>query len=454
MPKDPSNSPSTPFSSSQEPENYPGSLAQDFELAGHFLAADAKQSNRGKVFLTFARWQEAYLATFDFQLNAFFTLLESNMESVCLPFHLAPECGQEIVQHTREALTVKRYERGMKLRSVADEILVENALAQYGKLFGWLETGCGKGQGQVLQRQCMDLMEYVQEAIALKSPALFVEHITHIRAQQYPLPKDQGKLIRLLVVLKREVDFKVSGKQRKRGIELLELAIRQLVEEIGNWREHPEERLGTDSADRYLDFMLQQDARSAKKMIQDCLNAGMTIQEIYFSILWKSNERMRKRAAKDQISLIQERYFASQTCAAMSRLDPWLSEEDLHGKTLIAVSVGTGWQGIELQMVADLFELEGWESYYLGGQLPDEGILGAIEEWKAALVILNVPTVHEVARARELIAKIREIHGSRICVLMTGEPFRKDPVLWKHIEADGTAVTPEVASRVTRKLIG
>ena len=420
--------------------------AREIEVSLHFLDRDVETGAKGKVFMPLARWQSSFLKTVSIPREEFFRELKQR----------AKQAGQEeVLLSAEKALKVKRYEGRMKLCSVMDEILIERAVDNFINLFEPLDIPVSLDQREAWMGEASGILTYLHEAMEARSEPLFLDYVRGVRSQKYLDPKAGESLLRLLVGLLIEIDFKVAGRARKTGMKYLESAIHLMGEE-------PEEGLRitrpepsqTDLSEKYLAFMTDRQARIGEKWIRDQLAAGLSLREVYLDILWKANELVCQRTAIEQMSLLQERYFADQTRSTMSRLNPWGHLEMTRQKSMISVSMGEEWPGIGLRILTDFFELEGWESYYLGGKIPDPGILSALTDWQVDLVLLAVPTTLQVNRAKELIEKMRSPGGPSVSIMVFGEPCLKDPDLWQKMGADGMVSGPDAGVELARKLVG
>ncbi|MFL7808677.1 MAG: B12-binding domain-containing protein, partial [Anaerolineae bacterium] len=108
---------------------------------------------------------------------------------------------------------------------------------------------------------------------------------------------------------------------------------------------------------------------------------------------------------------------------------------------------------IGVRMVADLFEMAGWDSYYLGANTPGQGVLQALQERQADVLAISATLTMHVGQVRELIERVRAIEvGRRTAILVGGYPFLLSPELWRRVGADGFAPDAEQAVQVANRL--
>jgi methanogenic corrinoid protein MtbC1 len=88
-------------------------------------------------------------------------------------------------------------------------------------------------------------------------------------------------------------------------------------------------------------------------------------------------------------------------------------------------------------MVADFFEMDGWDTYYIGAGVPVDQILAAIEQHKPDLVALSATMTHHVSKVQEIITRIRAAFPDATPPIMVGGlPFNMSPELWCRVGAD------------------
>jgi methanogenic corrinoid protein MtbC1 len=104
-------------------------------------------------------------------------------------------------------------------------------------------------------------------------------------------------------------------------------------------------------------------------------------------------------------------------------------------------------------MVADFFEMEGWDTYYLGANTPANAVVGSLAEHKADLLAVSATMTFHVSAVRELIARVRTAVATReVRVLVGGYPFNVSSELWRQVGADGCARDAQEAVAVAGRL--
>ena len=421
-------------------------LIRDAQLTLHFLKREVEEACNGKLFLAFVRWQSSYLQAIKISLDDYIHLLLTFAETIRQgPGSMDPEATHELLTGVKKALQVKRYESGMKLRSIFDDIHVENIFEAHLRLFPDQDPS-------TFTRSLSDLLEILQEAVDHKSEPLFLNYLCRLKKTILASSSDQNQLQYLLISVRLELLNRLAGRLRKPALQFLDAGIVLLEkgEETGENLVEEAQGIDRECSWKYIRFLLDRNTHEAEKLIQDQLEEGGSLRSVYLDTLWQSNEFFRKEVREGRFSVVQQRYFAQQTRTILSRLAPLFPTQPSLDKSMIAVSAGEEWPGLRLKMMTELFQIEGWEGFYLGGEVSPVVLLTALKEWKPQLLLLAVPTSMDVSRAQRLITTLRNSEYPNVYVLVTGDPLREDPTLWSRIGADGMANHPQEAIQVVQ----
>jgi methanogenic corrinoid protein MtbC1 len=106
-------------------------------------------------------------------------------------------------------------------------------------------------------------------------------------------------------------------------------------------------------------------------------------------------------------------------------------------------------------MVADFFEVDGWDVIYLGANTPSTDIVSVVRERQADLLAVSASTLLHVRAVGELIEQVRKDERcAKTKVLVGGPPFRSVQDLWSELGADGSAISATEAVKLGNSLVG
>lgn len=196
----------------------------------------------------------------------------------------------------------------------------------------------------------------------------------------------------------------------------------------------------SDLAQRYLDLLLATRRDQATSTLLGELHAGrLTIERLYLEILQPVLYEVGRRWQANEITIAHEHFVSAAAQSLMSRLYPQLFATTRRGRALVSACVGDEHHEIGLRMVTDLFELNGWDTYYLGTRLPAKAILAAVAARGAHALALSVTIPEHREDTRELILALRSSPGIATTIVLVGGAAFSAPGSWREVGADGYA---------------
>jgi methanogenic corrinoid protein MtbC1 len=156
----------------------------------------------------------------------------------------------------------------------------------------------------------------------------------------------------------------------------------------------------------------------------------------------------------NQMSVAQEHYCTAATQMIMSQLYHHIFGTPKNGRRLVAACVGNELHELGLRMVADFFEMDGWDTYYLGSNTPASSIVQTVFERQADVLALSATMTFHIKFVKDLIGQVRKADKSgKVKILAGGYPFQVDPQLWRQVGADGTAAGADSAINTINSLL-
>jgi methylmalonyl-CoA mutase cobalamin-binding domain/chain len=204
---------------------------------------------------------------------------------------------------------------------------------------------------------------------------------------------------------------------------------------------------------RYLDALLGADRHLASRLVLEVVEKGTDVKDIYTHVFQASQREIGRLWQMRQITVAQEHYCTASTQLVMSQLYPHVFATEKVGRRLVATCVGGELHEIGARMVADFFEMDGWDTYYLGANTPAESILKAVSDQRAHVLGVSVTMTFHAHILTELISEVRAAFNDQVKLLVGGYPFNIVPDLWRKVGADGYAPDAESAIALANRLV-
>lgn len=193
-------------------------------------------------------------------------------------------------------------------------------------------------------------------------------------------------------------------------------------------------------AKEYMAFLLAGNRHKAGQRILEAVQGGVLVRDIYLHVFQPTLYEIGRLWQRNEISVAEEHFFTAATQLVMSQLYPYIFASQRKEKSMMAACVGDELHEVGVRMVADFFEMDGWNTWYLGANVPSEAILQSITTNKPDVLALSATMSYHARHVQELIAQVRTVPGGeQVAVLVGGWCFRMAPDLWKEVGADGFA---------------
>ena len=295
-------------------------------------------------------------------------------------------------------------------------------------------------------------LAYLTEALLAARPVLFVDYIAWTRSvlKDYGIPTEHLKLnlVSMQQVLRERLPAPLQpGVDDLLGQAILHLEQTQPQTESFISSAAP---LGP-LARQYLDALLAGNRQQASTMIMEAVAAGAPIRDIYLHVFQPIQYEIGRLWQTNQISVAHEHFATAVTQLVMAQLYPHIFDTPKHGRRLVATCVSDELHELGMRMVADFFEMDGWDTFYLGANTPATSIIRFLKETPADVLAISATLTLHVSQVARLISQIRP--ESEIRIMVGGYPFNISSDLWREVGADGYAPSADSALLTAAKLV-
>jgi methanogenic corrinoid protein MtbC1 len=205
----------------------------------------------------------------------------------------------------------------------------------------------------------------------------------------------------------------------------------------------------------YLVAILEGDRRAACRLILNAADEGRSASDLYLRVLQPALEELGRMWVLGEINVAEEHFATATTRLVMTQLHARDVCRAGNGKTLVAAAVVGNQHDLGVQMVADMFETDGWRVIQLGSNVPAEDLAQAVEFYEADLVALSVSLVTQLPALEETVSAIRASRqGAAVKILVGGCGLAGNPDLAKSQGAHGFAANAIEAVARGRELVG
>ena len=295
---------------------------------------------------------------------------------------------------------------------------------------------------------------FLAQAVAADNPALFSDYVGWVKVtltQRGVLPSD---LLFHLQCLRGVLQERLPTEHRTAINRVLEYALAALPDMPGELPTFMDaDRPHAALAHQYLQALLRGDRRAASQIVLDAAERDVSVKDLYLHVFQRSQYEIGRLWQTNQISVAQEHYCTAAAQLIISQLYPRIFSRKKTGRVFIATCVSGDLHELGVRMIADFFEMAGWDSYYLGASTPPESIIEMVIQKKADVFGISATIAYHVRQVDSLIRQIRATPGCEgVKILVGGYPFNVAPKLWHQVGADGHARDADSVVAVAEQL--
>jgi len=188
---------------------------------------------------------------------------------------------------------------------------------------------------------------------------------------------------------------------------------------------------------RYLEALLSGDRKAARQVIAEAMQTGVPAVSIYADIIWPIMVEIDKLARTDRIKPAEEHMATRINRTIVDQLQNKLPRRPFRDKKIVVACAPMERHELGAQMMADMFESDGWEVRFLGGGLTNDEILTFIHYWAPNMLLVYGTEPSQAPDIRHLIDKIRSINAwPDMRIMLSGGLFNRAEGLCEEIGGD------------------
>ncbi|MBN2344650.1 MAG: cobalamin-dependent protein [Deltaproteobacteria bacterium] len=173
----------------------------------------------------------------------------------------------------------------------------------------------------------------------------------------------------------------------------------------------------------YLAALIRGDSSRCLAIVKELIDTQIDIRDLYTQLFQSSLYEVGRLWEQNKISVAREHLATAITDRAMHLAYPRLFAEPPNGRKRAVVSCAANeMHQIGGKMVADILELNHWDTHFLGANTPTDQLLTHIEEESASLVALSLSVYFNMPSLIQLITLVRETYPG-IKIIVGGQAF-------------------------------
>ena len=147
-----------------------------------------------------------------------------------------------------------------------------------------------------------------------------------------------------------------------------------------------------DHRDAFLDALLRRDSARARRVVEEALENGAPVPDVYLGVLEPALREVGHRWAMGTLNVAEEHYATAVAQSILDALSRQLPRAPRDGRLAIVTGSPEEQHVLGARMVADFLEADGWEALLLGPGAPAGDLVALVESEQPDLVALSTAT--------------------------------------------------------------
>ncbi|MBY0271496.1 MAG: cobalamin-dependent protein [Burkholderiales bacterium] len=192
--------------------------------------------------------------------------------------------------------------------------------------------------------------------------------------------------------------------------------------------------------------LLAGNQREALAVVNRCIDRGHSLIEVEMHVIQPALYQIGEKWQANQVTVAQEHMATAIVQSVMTMGLLRSPPPALISKRILLACVPGNDHAIGLRMVADAFQLGGWDVQYLGANVPTPALVAQAVEWKPDLVGLSVSFPQQLPEVKTIIEQLGARFGSaRPAVIIGGLAINRFNRLAGMVGADAYMANAQAA---------
>ncbi len=175
--------------------------------------------------------------------------------------------------------------------------------------------------------------------------------------------------------------------------------------------------------EEYKNALLAGDKQTCKRIIDRLIDQNADILVVYQDFFQRSLYEIGLLWEKNEISVAREHLATSITGNLMTLFYPIIFSAEKIGKKAIITCLANEYHQIGAKMVADVFEISGWDSYFLGANTPAKELIRFIHEQEPDMLAVSLAIYSNYPRLLELLDLVAA-EFPQLPIIVGGQAFK------------------------------
>lgn len=291
---------------------------------------------------------------------------------------------------------------------------------------------------QVCRQDVLHHLDYLASALFLGSPKPFVQYVLWLRdvlaARSVPVAHLDYSLELMAAFLGDKLADESCVRLRKT---IAEARASLADDNAGTAQYGMTRRAPLAQVHTYQLSILQGQRHAAMACVHEAMDAGASLAQVSVQIIQPAMYEVGNLWQKNRVTVSQEHLASAISQNVL--VSAYLKATFLPavGKSAVFACVEGNHHALGLRMLSDVFETQGWDAAYLGGDVPTHDLVRDVDARRPQLLALSASLPQHLNTARQTIDTLR-VELGQACpeIWIGGLATLGEVAIWRHTKAD------------------
>jgi methanogenic corrinoid protein MtbC1 len=174
----------------------------------------------------------------------------------------------------------------------------------------------------------------------------------------------------------------------------------------------------------YVDHLIAGNRTACGQIVTGLIEQQTPLLEIYTELFQRSLHEVGCLWESNKVSVATEHLATAMTEWLMTLAYPRLFSGERSGRRVVIACAENEYHQVGAKMVADIFELRGWDSFFLGANTPVDDLMRLLDDKKPNLLGLSISIYFNMPGLLKALERIRARHAE-LGIIVGGQAFRQ-----------------------------
>lgn len=171
--------------------------------------------------------------------------------------------------------------------------------------------------------------------------------------------------------------------------------------------------------DGYVSLQLRGDRREALRFVDALLQQGHSVPDIRHHVIAAAQREIGRLWEESRIGIAQEHMATAISQLALAQLYRHAQPLQAHGRKVVVACVEGELHDFPARLVADALDLAGYDTRFLGADVPTGSLLNVLEREQPDLLALSITMPFHATALRRQVQQVRE-HAEKLPIAIGG----------------------------------